>query len=67
MNDAFVALSIANDLLDQVLACQVPVHCNTTFDEPYKHKQSESFLSQPFGSQGRELCEPNIYIWVVFL
>ena len=27
MHDAFVALSVANDPLDQVFACQVPVHC----------------------------------------
>ena len=27
MHDAFVALSVANDLLDQVFVCQVPVHC----------------------------------------
>ena len=34
MHDAFVALSVANDLLDQVFACQVSVHVstsNTTF------------------------------------
>ena len=27
MHDAFVALSVANDLLDQVFVCQAPVHC----------------------------------------
>ena len=39
------------------------------FDERYKHKQNESFWasqSTPFGSQGTELWEPNIYIWVFF-
>ena len=27
MHDAFVALSVANELLDQVFLCQVQVHC----------------------------------------
>ena len=27
MHDAFVAFSVANDLLDQVFVCHVPVHC----------------------------------------
>ena len=27
MHDAFVALSVANDLLDQVFVCKFPVHC----------------------------------------
>ena len=27
MHDAFVALNVANDFLDQVFVCQVSVHC----------------------------------------
>ena len=50
MHHAFVAPRVANDLLDQVFVCQLPVPCNTAtqhFDEHYSHKESESFLSQP--------------------
>ena len=51
IHDAFVALRVVNNLLYQVFVCQVQVHCNRPetqhFDECYKHKQSESFLSQP--------------------
>ena len=51
MHDAFVALSVANDLLNQVFVCHVPVHClrlaTQHFDEHYKCERRESFLSQP--------------------
>ena len=51
MHDAFVALSVANDILVQVFCMSGPrpLHRIATqhFDERYKRKQSESFLSQP--------------------
>ena len=51
MHDAFVALSVANDILVQVFCMSgpSPLHGIATqhFDERYKRKQSESFLSQP--------------------
>ena len=51
MHDAFVALSVANDILVQVFCMSgpSPLHRIATqrFDERYKRKQSESFLSQP--------------------
>ena len=51
MHDAFVALSVANDILVQVFCMSgpSPLHRIATqrFDECYKRKQGESFLSQP--------------------
>ena len=49
MHDAFVALSVANDILVQVFCMSGPLHgiATKSFDERYKRKQRESFLSQP--------------------
>ena len=62
MHDAFVALSVANDLIDQVFVCQVPVHC---IDEQHSILMSTTngnrvthFLASqntPFGYQDTEL------------
>ena len=71
MHDAFVALRVVNNLLDQVFVCQVPAHC---IDQQHNILMSITnvnivihfWASQntPFGSQGTELWEPNIYICV---
>ena len=58
MYDAFVALSVANDLLYRVKPSLLHRLATQYFDECCKRKQSELFLSQPerpFGCQGTEL------------
>ena len=46
MHDEFVALSVANDLLDRVKPSLLHRLAAQYFDECCKRKQSESFLSQ---------------------
>ena len=71
INDAFVALRVANNLLEQIFVCQAIASTsnkkilmsaiNTT-------RLSHFWASQNslFGSEGTELCEPNSYISVFF-
>ena len=62
MDDAFVALRIVNDLLDQVFVCQAPVHCieqqrKIFLSDTKANRVSDLQASQntPLGSQGTEL------------
>ena len=62
MHDAFVALSVAKDLLDQVFVCQVPVHCiewqqNILMSATNANRVNHFEAGQniPFGSQGIKL------------
>ena len=43
----YVALGVANNLLDQVFICLLHQIATQHSDERYKHKQNGSFLSQP--------------------
>ena len=58
---------------DQVFVCKVSIHCidkqhNILMSATNTNRVSHFWASQntPFGSQGTELWEPNIYIWVFF-
>ena len=62
IDDAFVALSVANDLLDHVFVCKVPVRCinlqpNILMSATNANRVSHFRASQntPFGSKGTEL------------
>ena len=73
MHDVFIALRVVNNLLDQVFVCQVPVHYinqqhNILMSATNANRVSHFWVSQntPFGSQGTELWEPNIYIRIFF-
>ena len=69
MHGAFVALRVANDLLDQVFVSQVQSIVstgNTTFWWALQTQTDWVIFesARTFGSQGTELWEPDIYIWV---
>ena len=71
MHDAFVALNVANNLLDQVFVYQVSVHCieyqeKLLMSSTNANRVSHFSPSQntPFGSHGTEHCKANIPIWV---
>ena len=71
MHDAFVALRVVNDLLDQVFLSQVPVHCidqqhNILMSATNVNRVSHFWASQnaPFGSQGRTLRTQYLHLGV---